>query len=86
VEQLMATDGSRFGAGLGPEELRHRLRELTTLHDAGWSPYTGVSSGSALPPPSHDDDEVMPANDRAAIVARGPDARSCRTWLAPGLC
>jgi hypothetical protein len=78
----MATDGSRFGASLSPEEFRHRLRELTTLHDADWSPYTGVSSGSAPPPPSHDDDEVMPAKDRAIIVARGPDAPSRRGCVA----
>jgi len=76
VQQLVGADGTRLGADLISEELHHRLRELTAVHDAGWSPDAKLSNRSTLSPPTHDDDEVTPTGDRATIVARDSDAPS----------
>jgi hypothetical protein len=78
VQQLLGADGSGLGADLSSEELRHRLCKLTAFHDAGWHPYARASKRSMLPPLSRDDDEITPAENRAAILARDSDAPSRR--------
>ena len=64
VQQLVGADDSGLVADLSSQELRHRLRKLTTLHDASRRPYARASKRSMLPPPSLDDDEITPAEDR----------------------
>jgi hypothetical protein len=75
VQQLIGADNTRFGAGsFVSDQIGHRLREIPTVGDARRRPHAGQSSRPLLSPPPHDDDEVMLAEDRVAIVAGSPDA------------
>ena len=75
VQELVSADGS----GLDPVALlsqnrRHRLGKVAAVGNTYWSPFARPANRALLSPPPRDDEEVIPAEDRACMLAARPDA------------
>ena len=76
VSQFVGGHHTRLGVDFAlSEQVSHRLRKIPVLHDASRNPHAWASNRALLPPPSHDDYEVMSAEDRARILSLRGNAR-----------
>lgn len=60
------------------DEVSHLRSKLDVVDYADRCPPAGTTNRALLPPPSHDDNEITPAENRAVIVASNADATATR--------
>jgi hypothetical protein len=75
VKQIVGADHTHVDdLFIRSDKVSHRRRKLQVVNDANRCPQAGTSDRALLPPPSHDDDEITSAEDRAGMVAGRTDA------------
>jgi hypothetical protein len=71
VKHIVGADHSHVGAGFSlSDKVNHRRRKLEVVNNADRSPQAWTSNRALPPPLPHDDDEIMPAENRAGMMAR----------------
>ena len=81
VKQIVSADDPRLDSGrlVLPKQRHDRLRQALIVDNSDRCPHAGTWNWPSLPPPPHNDDEIVFAEDRAAIVARGADSLGQRS-------
>lgn len=86
VQQLVTADGSRLEpTALLSQNRHHRLGEVAAAGNSDRSPVAGPANRALRPPPPHDDEEIIPTEDRALMLAARPDAAIPSRLSQPGL-
>jgi hypothetical protein len=71
----VSADGSRLDpVALLSQNRRHRLGKVAAVGSTYWSPFARPANRALLSPPPRDDEEIIPAEDRACMLAARPDA------------
>lgn len=75
VQELVSADSSRLDPkALFSEKRGHHVSQVAAVGSTYWSPFARPANRALLPPPPHDDEVVIPAEDRLPILAARPDA------------